>query len=359
MTAKELDNEKNCNIIISFFLIIELLIVINFSYAFADNGFRRADYLRIGITSSICGYTHRNSLIDEVNSNFAIKVPENKYYDFIYDVDYAKSFEFLLECGRNRELVYAGTFLDNPDCPTQLEFLTAINGFLQYDSSDTYTSGYFKFNFAEGDIVFWLDDEGRAINAGLVTNCHSGGVNSVIIKGKNGDIGEILLSKDCDMSILNFKLVRPIYSSNENLAYLFCITDMHCSKAGACGILANINMESSFRTGEEGSINFDSFGICQWSSERSSKLISWCEKYGYDYLSLEGQLKFMQYELSSLYPSTDYLLKTIENNPTGAYDAGYWTCFEYEQPYEFEFVSADRAELSRDFYWPYYSNFTI
>lgn len=44
-----------------------------------------------------------------------------------------------------------------------------------------------------------------------------------------------------------------------------------------------------------------SYGICQWNGERYNNLYTWCLNNGYDYTSLEGQLAYLDYELSDGY----------------------------------------------------------
>jgi len=155
-------------------------------------------------------------------------------------------------------------------------------------------------------------------------------------------------------SVNDYILIRPTYSSNEQQLFLFCTKRIRCTLAGACGILANVAYESGFHTGVEEMERKDGFGICQWSFERRDALNSFCSRTGRDNWRLESQMEFLKYELENDFSFTGDFLKTAPNNATGAYDSGYWFCFEYELPTDFEFASDDRACCSRDDYWPVY-----
>lgn len=315
--------------------------------------FAKAEYLAAGMTSTVSDVTHRVSLIDEVEKAAESDVGPDSYRSIVYGADPETAFTFLLEAGRKRELVYAGTFADTADVSAQFDYLTNINGFMAAPASQYRYYGGYSSELAAGDILFWSDAGGRYVNAGLVCAVHRSYDEIAVSDGSGAYI--IILSDDTAQSLDGFTAIRPIYSSNEHLVYLFCRDEMGYTKTGACGMLANIDRESAFRTGVEEVDTGEGLGICQWSFERRTALVNWCKKNGYSYKTLTGQLQYLKHEMETDYASTDLLLKTIEENSTGAYDAGYWVCFEYEQPYDFEFVSDDRGCRSRDSYWPYYS----
>lgn len=147
-------------------------------------------------------------------------------------------------------------------------------------------------------------------------------------------------------------------SSNAKTIYNFCITELGLNSAGACGVLANIEAESNFSPtlyGDGG----NSYGICQWNLSRFTNLKNYCNKNGYDWKSLEGQLYFLKYELSNNKSDTGYILdklKSVTNTAQGAYDAGYRWCYYFERPANKEAKSQSRGAKARDTYWPLYQN---
>jgi len=125
-------------------------------------------------------------------------------------------------------------------------------------------------------------------------------------------------------------------SSPEAYIYVFLTQEMELSTATACGILANIQAESNFdhtAVGDEGK----SYGICQWHDPREgvgrwTALKEFCDKNGYDWETLDGQLYFLHHELSTLYPNTFRMIKNVTNDAEGAYSAAYDFCVYYEKP---------------------------
>lgn len=156
---------------------------------------------------------------------------------------------------------------------------------------------------------------------------------------------------------------------NEKQIYDFLTTDMKLNKAAATGVLANIYKESGFNPNATGDKN-TSYGICQWHDAtnlaRKQSLIDWCKKNGYDYKTLTGQLKYLQYELSAnnykvLYNGKkiyDYLL-SVSNDAQGSYDAASYWCLNYEIPADKKNAAIARGNLARDTYWPKYNTVQV
>ena len=135
--------------------------------------------------------------------------------------------------------------------------------------------------------------------------------------------------------------------TNEELCYAFLVKEAGYNHAAACGIIANIKYESGFKPGSIGD-NGKSLGICQWYASRRTLLIDWCGDNGYDPESLLGQLYFLKYELEERYPKVHKYLLAIENTPEGAYDAGYYFCYNYERPAKKETSSVTRGNYAKD-----------
>ncbi len=138
--------------------------------------------------------------------------------------------------------------------------------------------------------------------------------------------------------------------------YNFLIDEMGLSSAAACGVLANIEKESNFNPqlyGDSGS----SYGICQWHNGRFDNLKNFCNKNGYSWKTLEGQLHFLKYELETNPSTTGYILDKLEDIPNtaeGAYTAGYNWCYYFERPSNKVAKSEARGANARDVYWPVY-----
>ena len=141
--------------------------------------------------------------------------------------------------------------------------------------------------------------------------------------------------------------------SVEKRVYLFLTREMGLNTAGACGVLANIEKESSFRV-TAGSYD-GGYGLVQWTGGRNTRLKNWCAEKGYDHATLEGQLWYLKYELEGSYKKTLTYLRGVENSPIGAYDAGYYFCYNFEVPANRATRSVQRGNLAKDSYWIKYT----
>lgn len=136
----------------------------------------------------------------------------------------------------------------------------------------------------------------------------------------------------------------------------FLVEDMNLTPAAASGVLANIEYESDFDYLMYGD-NGTSFGICQWHNERFDNLKKFCNKNGYNWKSLDGQLNFLKYELTNYGCDTGYILgklKNIDNSAQGAYDAAYAWCYYFERPANREYQADKRGTRAKNYYWEKY-----
>ncbi|MCD8189897.1 MAG: phage tail tip lysozyme [Clostridiales bacterium] len=146
--------------------------------------------------------------------------------------------------------------------------------------------------------------------------------------------------------------------SNETTIYTYLTETMGLNTAAACGILANMYAESSFNptascTDTNG---LTSYGLCQWNGSRYTSLKSWCSNNGYNYKTVDGQLHYLSYELStSSYSYILTYLQGVDNTADGAYDAGYYWCYYFERPSDTANKSKVRGNLAKNTYWPIYS----
>ena len=142
--------------------------------------------------------------------------------------------------------------------------------------------------------------------------------------------------------------------SNEELTFLYLTQEAGLNTAAACGVLANIKAESSFRPTALSS-GGGSYGICQWTGSRRTRLQNYCENRGLDYTTLSAQLQFLEYELENYYPKVMNYLRAVDNTAQGAYDAGYYFCYHFEAPSNRASRSVTRGNSARDTYWPKYA----
>ena len=142
---------------------------------------------------------------------------------------------------------------------------------------------------------------------------------SIKAKDKNG-----LMSQKTYKIIIRNKVVSS--SEGYNIIYNALTSSYGYNKAAACGILANIRFESNFVS----DIGDYYYGLCQWGGSRKDNLYSFCQNNGLDATSIEGQLAYLDYELSNSYPSVKSYLLNIENSSSGAYNAAEYFCRNFE-----------------------------
>lgn len=146
---------------------------------------------------------------------------------------------------------------------------------------------------------------------------------------------------------------------NREEIYNFMKEKMGFNTAAACGVLANIQSESSFRpTASMIDTNgLTSYGLCQWNGSRFEALKTYCAQNGYDYQTVNGQLYYLKYELQHSEASACAKVKNVPNTQEGAYQAGYNWARYFERCSSVYFES--RAVLARDTYWPMYGSHEV
>lgn len=161
----------------------------------------------------------------------------------------------------------------------------------------------------------------------------------------------------CLREFLDPELERESLSDEQREENLLIITDflrteMQLPDSAVAAILANMDRESSLnpRAIDE-SGNF--FGLCQWSRTRWLNCFHFCRENGLDRFSVEGQLAFLQYELSGEYEwvYTQFLVNA-EDCEDGAQDAQYAFCLHFEAPLDMEWEQVIRSKLVAEVYWP-------
>lgn len=163
----------------------------------------------------------------------------------------------------------------------------------------------------------------------------------------------LLVAAVCLISVVLIGSPEVFAAHNyEKDIFYFLKNEMGMNDAAACGIVANIEKESSFNPnlyGDSGT----SYGICQWHNTRFYALRSFCADNGYDYRTVTGQLYYLKHELETSYPNTLRDIKAVANTEEGAFYAGYSFCYNFEKPANREYKSEQRGELAKK-YWAKY-----
>lgn len=169
------------------------------------------------------------------------------------------------------------------------------------------------------------------------------------------------------MTLITLLTVIPLSAnaastSNKTKVFSYLTKELGFNSAAACGIMANIEKESNFKSGTiiRDSNGLLSGGLCQWNGSRLTNLKNFCSKNGYNYLSVEGQMKFLEHELkSSRYSHVYNYLKKVSNSSGGAYDAAYYWCYHFEVPANRATKAKQRGNTASGTYWRSYGNKTV
>ena len=226
-------------------------------------GTAQADYLRY---AAVCSTPD-----DELRNKFTLAAESGVALRYDAATDFSADFEaviyndtantnFMLTCADASGLTDVGMFDVLPDCEMQYRYLTEVNGFGQCALTECVPFGG-TLNAEAGDIIFWLDESGRAVNFGIVTAASETYFRVVVSRSDGGkaafDINWSNVGARCTSYGV---LVHLVYPVAEQMVYYFCKNQLGYSTAAACGILANIYKESSFRLSARAD---GSYGLCQ------------------------------------------------------------------------------------------------
>ena len=144
-------------------------------------------------------------------------------------------------------------------------------------------------------------------------------------------------------------------TSNKAQVFSYLTQKLGFNSAAGCGIMANIEHESEFNPklvirDRNGLL---SGGLCQWNGGRFTNLRNFCNNRGYDYLSIEGQLEYLSFELQKdSFKHIYSYLKKVPNTEEGAYNAAYYWCYYFEIPSNRAAQAASRGDAAISKYWP-------
>ena len=115
----------------------------------------------------------------------------------------------------------------------------------------------------------------------------------------------------------------------------------------AIGVLVNIKHECEFNyTDIENPDGSGGYGLAQWTAERRTNLVTWCNNHGLKYNTLEGQCKYLEYEFSSSAVWTNSGVNGFLQC-SSAYDAGRYFLKYFERPAP-ESEAQREASLNQD-----------
>lgn len=322
-------------------------------------GFEQAAYLRFPPYSNLTTDELRIAFVNAALSGIDAQLRVTDNISAICEsIIYGESanVNFLLQCSDYAGLTDAGMLNVFPDCNMQLRYLLDVNFFAHCKLSECVAFGG-SVRPMGGDLIFWLDDEGRAVNYGIITDVNDSFYQVVLCRADGStatvEMNRANLSAKC---VENAVAVHLEYPTNEQFVYLFCVNKMMLTPAAACGIMANIYRESSFRNYVKSDV---SYGLCQWIGERRSNLHKWCSANGLDSSTMYGQLSFMQYELMSEEKFRPLLeiMYTLGNTEQDAHDAAREWCYKYEMPANVGDIGFQRGLSARNDFYPIYSQY--
>ena len=159
------------------------------------------------------------------------------------------------------------------------------------------------------------------------------------------------------ISIAYCSVISSFALSNKEIIFNYLVEEIGYNKHVAYGVLGNICRESSFnQNASRKEINGDiSYGICQWLGDRrygEDGLETFCEKNELDYQTLEAQLEFLKYELTSVatYKKNvhSYLI-SYTDDMEGLMNAAEKFCIKFEAPANINSMVSLSQCYARDF----------
>jgi hypothetical protein len=118
--------------------------------------------------------------------------------------------------------------------------------------------------------------------------------------------------------------------ANEDTIYNYLTNTLGIKCAGACGVLGNMYVESSFNPVAYNSVE-DAWGICQWENDRLALLQS---RYPNSWKTLSSQLSFLKDELNGADfagPKTLTYVKGVSDSTDGAKSAALYFAKNFER----------------------------
>ena len=165
-----------------------------------------------------------------------------------------------------------------------------------------------------------------------------------------------LLSLVIALSLLGVLGTASVFGAEtiEETTYKFLTTKLGLNNAAACGIMANIMCECSFnpQAGDIDTNGLYSYGLVMWNGPRYERLKQWCKDNGYDYTTVDGQLRYLRYELQNGEAETYAAMKAVPNTFEGSVEATVLFAELFERCTKTSYGL--RAYYDANRYWPVY-----
>ena len=296
----------------------------------------------------------------EVDAPDSMEIPpgsnRTKYNDWFYGRAGAEApwcAIFVSWCAAQCGLIDSGLYRKDAGVTTTYSYMTKENGFASYSWREVKQLGGGAYSAVPGDLFFF---EGMG-HIGIVTNVTE---TSVEVTHGNSSENNVMASLMSAGGYMNAgTIVHVEYPSDESAIFYFLTEHMGMPASSACGVIANIEHESNFNPNALGD-GGTSYGICQWHNpSRWDQLIEFCNSNGYDWDTMDGQLYYLEYEITQggeAYTGIYSVLMAQTDTSQGAYQAGYEWCVRFERPEDAESKAVNRGCSAQNNWYPRYAN---
>ena len=296
----------------------------------------------------------------EVDAPDSMEIPlgsnRTKYNDWFYNRAGAEApwcAIFVSWCADQCGLIDSGLYRKDAGVTTTFSYMTKENGFASYSWREVKQLGGGSYSAVPGDLFFF---EGMG-HIGIVTNVSESSIEVTHGNSSEDNVMASLMSADGYMNAGT--IVHVEYPSDESAIFYFLTEHMGMPASSACGVIANIEHESNFNPNALGD-GGTSYGICQWHNpSRWDQLIAFCNDNGYDWETMDGQLYYLEYEITQggeAYTGIYSVLMSQTDNSLGAYQAGYEWCVRFERPEDAESKAVNRGYSAQNNWYPKYAN---
>ncbi len=296
----------------------------------------------------------------EVDAPDSMEIPpgsnRTKYNDWFYGRAGAEApwcAIFVSWCAAQCGLIDSGLYRKDAGVTTTYSYMTKENGFASYSWREVKQLGGGAYSAVPGDLFFF---EGMG-HIGIVTNVTE---TSIEVTHGNSSENNVMASLMSAGGYMNAgTIVHVEYPSDESAIFYFLTEHMGMPASSACGVIANIEHESNFNPNALGD-GGTSYGICQWHNpSRWDQLIEFCNSNGYDWDTMDGQLYYLEYEITQggeAYTGICSVLMSQTDTSQGAYQAGYEWCVRFERPEDAESKAVNRGYSAQNNWYPRYAN---
>ena len=296
----------------------------------------------------------------EVDAPDSMEIPpgsnRTKYNDWFYGRAGAEApwcAIFVSWCAAQCGLIDSGLYRKDAGVTTTYSYMTKENGFASYSWREVKQLGGGAYSAVPGDLFFF---EGMG-HIGIVTNVTE---TSIEVTHGNSSENNVMASLMSAGGYMNAgTIVHVEYPSDESAIFYFLTEHMGMPASSACGVIANIEHESNFNPNALGD-GGTSYGICQWHNpSRWDQLIEFCNSNGYDWNTMDGQLYYLEYEITQggeAYTGIYSVLMAQTDTSQGAYQAGYEWCVRFERPEDAESKAVNRGYSAQNNWYPRYAN---